>query len=155
MSTPTTGRVDEVMLRSPIVLEESVSVDEVRTVFASTHVHMVLLTPTGRVGEPLLGTLVRDDLAAAEDAHGDALPHARLAGRTVGIGLLADDVRRSMQAAGQRRAAVVDADGVLLGLLCLKHHGGGFCTDAGVASRRAERRADPARTEAVSRPPGT
>jgi len=60
-----------------------------------------------------------------------------------------------MQAAGQRRAAVVDGDGLLLGLLCLKHHGGGFCTDAGVASRRAARRSDADRTEAVSRAPGT
>ena len=149
-----TAHVAEVMLRSPIVLDGSATVDEVRTVFASTHVHMVLLTPTGRVGEPLLGTLVRDDLAAAPEAgRGAVLPHARLAGRTVGADQLADDVRRSMQAAGQRRAAVVDADGLLVGLLCLKHHGGGFCTDAGVASRRAARRSDQA--EAVSRPPGT
>lgn len=147
-----TPLVAEVMLRSPIVLEGSATVDEVRTVFASTHVHMVLLTPTGRVGEPLLGTLVRDDLAP-EAAPGAVLPHARVAGRTVGADLLADDVRRSMQATGQRRAAVVDGDGLLLGLLCLKHHGGGFCTDAGVASRRAERRSDPDR--ALSRPPGT
>lgn len=147
-----TPLVAEVMLRSPIVLEGSATVDEVRTVFASTHVHMVLLTPTGRVGEPLLGTLVRDDLPP-EVAPGTVLPHARVAGRTVGAGLLADDVRRSMQAAGQRRAAVVDGDGLLLGLLCLKHHGGGFCTDAGVASRRAERRSDP--DQALSRPPGT
>ena len=148
-----TGPVAEVMLRSPIVLEASATVDEVRTVFASTHVHMVLLTPTGHVGEPLLGTLVRDDLAAPDVARGPALAHARLAGRTVGADLQADDVRHSMQAAGQRRAAVVDADGLLLGLLCLKHHGGGFCTDAGVASRRAARKAGQA--PAVSRPPGT
>ncbi|MDR7255464.1 CBS domain-containing protein [Nocardioides sp. BE266] len=148
-----TSLVAEVMLRSPIVLDRSATVDEVRTVFAGTHVHMVLLTPTGRVGEPLLGTLVRDDLAAPEMARGPVLPHARLAGRTVGADLLADDVRRSMQAAGKRRAAVVDAGGLLLGLLCLKHHGGGFCTDAGVASRRAARRSD--QSEAVSRPPGT
>lgn len=148
-----TAHVAEVMLRSPIVLEGAATVADVRTVLASSHVHMVLLTPTGRLGEPLLGTLVRDDLVAAGPAGGPALPHARLAGRTVGADLLADDVRRSMQASGQRRAAVLDADGLLVGLLCLKHHGGGFCTDAGVASRRAARRADPA--PSVSRPPGT
>ena len=145
------GLVAEVMLRSPIVLEGSVSLEEVRTVFGSTHVHMVLLTPTGRIGEPLLGTLVRDDLAAAAGARGDALPHARLTDRTAAADLLADDVRRTMQAAGRRRAAVVDADGLLLGLLCLKHHGRSFCTDEGVASRRAARRAG--QSPAVSRPP--
>lgn len=137
-----TGRVAEVMLRTPIVLEGSATVDDVRTVFASTHVHMVLLTRHGKVGEPLLGTLVRDDLPEPASGRGPVLPHARVAGRTVAADLLADDVRRSMLADGQRRAAVVDADGVLLGLLCLKHHGGGFCTDAGVASRRAARHRD-------------
>jgi CBS domain-containing protein len=137
-----TGRVAEVMLRTPIVLEGSATVDDVRTVFASTHVHMVLLTPHGRVGEPLLGTLVRDDLPDPASGRDRVLPHARVAGRTVAADLLADDVRRSMRADGQRRAAVVDADGILLGLLCLKHHGGGFCTDAGVASRRAARQQD-------------
>ena len=145
-----TPLVAEVMLASPIVLEGSATVDEVRTVFASSHVHMVLLTSSGHVGEPLLGTLL-----GTEGARGAVLPHARLAGRTVGADLLADDVRRSMQAAGQRRAAVVDGDGLLLGLLCLKHHGGGFCTDAGVASRRAARRSDADQTEAVSRASGT
>lgn len=150
-----TPLVAEVMLASPIVLEGSATVDDVRAVFASSHVHMVLLTSSGHVGEPLLGTLVREDLTVPAGARGTVLPHARLAGRTVGADLLADDVRRSMQAAGQRRAAVVDGDGLLLGLLCLKHHGGGFCTDAGVASRRAARRSDADQTEPVSRAPGT
>jgi hypothetical protein len=137
-----TGRVAEVMLSTPIVLEGSATVDDVRTVFASTHVHMVLLTPHGRGGEPLRGTRVRDDLPEPASGRSPVLPHARVAGRTVAADLLADDVRRSMQADGQRRAAVVDVDGVLLGLLCLKHHGRGFCTDAGVASRRAARQRD-------------
>ena len=128
------------MLRSPIVLAASEPLDEVRRVFDSTHVHMVLLTASGRVGERLLGTLVRGDLPpAGVEADSTALAHARLEGRTVGAGASAEDARRAMHAAGDRRLAVVDRDGRLLGLLCLKRSGDGFCTDAGVASRRAER----------------
>lgn len=137
-----TGGVTELMLRSPIVLAASEPVDEVRRVFDSSHVHMVLLTGTGRVGERLLGTLVRDDLPPAgsgSDAPGSALAHARVEGRTVDAARASEDARRAMQAAGERRLAVVDDDGRLLGLLCLKRSGDGFCTDSGVASRRAAR----------------
>ena len=134
--------VAELMLREPIVLAASEPLDEVRRVFDSSHVHMVLLTGTGRVGEQLLGTLVRDDLPPAgsgSDAPGSALAHARVEGRTVDASRTSEDARRAMQAAGARRLAVVDSDGRLLGLLCLKRSGDGFCTDSGVASRRAAR----------------
>jgi len=132
-----TGGVAQLMLRSPIVLSASEPLAEVRRVFDSSHVHMVLLTASGRVGEVLLGTLVRDDVPPA--GSGTALAHARLEGRTVRAELAAEDVRRAMQAAGDRRLAVVDHEGRLRGLLCLKRSGDGFCTDAGVASRRAAR----------------
>lgn len=128
------------MLRSPIVLAASEPLAEVRRVFASSHVHMVLLTDSGRIGERLLGTLVRDDVPpSGTGSAGTALDHAQLEGRTVHSDLGAEDARRAMQAAGDRRLAVVDDDGRLLGLLCLKRSGDGFCTDAGVASRRAAR----------------
>lgn len=132
-----TGGVTGLMLRSPIVLAGSEPLDEVRRVFDSSHVHMVLLTASGRVGERLLGTLVRDDVPPT--GPGPALAHARLEGRTVRADLEAEGVRRAMHAAGIRRLAVIDPDGRLLGLLCLKRSGDGFCTDAGVASRRAGR----------------
>jgi hypothetical protein len=45
-----------------------------------------------------------------------------------------------MIAGGQRRRAVVDDEGRLLGLLCLKASGRGFCADADVAARARERR---------------
>lgn len=132
-------RVDDVMLRAPIVLAASSTLADARDVLASSHVHIVLLTATGRVGEPLLGTLVRDDVPDRGGARDSALTHARLAGRTVHADLVADDVRRSMRASGRRRLAVVGTDGRLVGLLCLKRSGEGFCTDAGVRARRAAR----------------
>jgi CBS domain-containing protein len=136
-------RVAEVMLRAPIVLAATDPVAEARAVLGSSHVHMVLLTASGRVGDPLLGTLVRDDLPAPGRCDGDsALAHARLVGRTVGADVTAEDARRAMRTAGTRRLAVVDHTGRLLGLLCLKRSGEGFCTDAGVQSRRAARASD-------------
>jgi CBS domain-containing protein len=136
--------VADVMLREPIVLPESATVSDVRAVLRSDHVHMVLITRAGRVGEPLRGTVVRTDLDAApaagmspDDAE-PALTCSRLAGRTVGPTEPVDDVRRALVAAGLRRAAVVDDAGLLLGLVCLKRDGTGFCSDAGVASRRAD-----------------
>lgn len=94
---------------------------------------MLLLTEAGR----LLGTVVRDDLPKGAD--GPALAHAHLAGRTIPANLAAEDARRLMLGRGQRRLAVVDDDGVLMGLLCLKRRLTGFCSDADVAARAAER----------------
>ena len=53
------------------------------------------------------------------------------------------EVRRAMNTAGRRRAAVTSADGRLLGLLCLKASQAGFCSDQDVRAR-ALGEADPA-----------
>jgi CBS domain-containing protein len=122
-----------VVVRLPKTLPVDTSVVQARACFADDHVHMLLLTESGR----LLGTLVRDDLDA--EAGGLALAHAHMAGRTVPADLPADDARQLLLARGQRRLAVVDDDGILLGLLCLKRHLAGFCSDTDVATRAAER----------------
>ncbi|HEX3222796.1 MAG TPA: CBS domain-containing protein [Nocardioides sp.] len=127
--------VSDVVVRLPKTLSPDVPVGQVRAALEDDHVHMLLLTDRGR----LVGTLVRGDVpdrAAGEDP---ALPYAALEGRTVGPDLPADEVRRLMLAEDRRRLAVVDGDGSLLGLLCLKRRLTGFCSDADVASRAAER----------------
>ncbi len=74
-------------------------------------------------------------------AEGDAAAGlAPLAGRTVGPAEDLERVRLRMVAQGIRRLAVVDDGGALLGLLCLKRSGSGFCSDDDVAARAAERR---------------
>ncbi|MDP3966681.1 MAG: hypothetical protein Q8Q02_00245 [Nocardioides sp.] len=40
-----------------------------------------------------------------------------------------------MRARQQRRLAVVDDDGLLVGLVCLKARGTGFCSNADVTTR--------------------
>jgi hypothetical protein len=49
-----------------------------------------------------------------------------------------EEVRLAMLAARHRRLAVVGAEGELLGLLCLKRSGSGFCSDEDVAARAAD-----------------
>ncbi|WP_206796331.1 CBS domain-containing protein [Amycolatopsis sp. MtRt-6] len=125
--------VGEVVVRLPKTLPVDISVAQARACFADDHVHMLLLTESGR----LLGTLVRDDLSDAGD--GPALTHSHMAGRTIPADLPAEYARQLLLARGQRRLAVVDDEGVLVGLLCLKRRLTGFCSDADVAARAAER----------------
>ena len=131
----TLAQVRHRMLHAPVVLPAAATVADVRDLFVSLHVHMALLTSSGAVGGRLVGTLTREDLAGAA-LGGPARPLGRLEGRTVRADLAAEHARLALLENGVRRAAVVDDDGLLLGLLCLKRHGNGFCTDAGVASRR-------------------
>ena len=127
-------RVADVVVRLPKTLALSTTVGEARAEFADDHIHMLLLTANGF----LLGTLVPADLMSA-DSDGDlALVYAALAGRTLAPTTGAEDARRLLVAGGERRRAVVDADGRLLGLLCLKSRLTGFCSDSDVAARAAE-----------------
>jgi hypothetical protein len=87
----------------------------------------------------LLGTLVRADLAAHGDDAMPALSRSRLAGRTVAVGEPAEQVRLRLIKQAQRRLAVLDKTGMLVGLVCLKRKLTGFCSDADVAARAAER----------------
>jgi CBS domain-containing protein len=128
--------VTDLMLGDPHVCGQATAVDDARTFFSSNHVHMLLLTATGRVGEHLLGTVVRDDLPVRGEAGATALSYAHLRGRVVHADVSAEEARRTLHAAGKRRLAVVDDSGRLLGLLCLKRDGTGFCSDAGVRARR-------------------
>jgi CBS domain-containing protein len=132
---PLAGRtVADVVVRRPRVLDAAATVAAARSAFEDDHVHMLLLTS----GDRLLGTLVRDDLTDA-DATGSALDHAVLDGRTIDPAVPADVALRDLVARGERRRAVVDDDGRLLGLLCLKRRLTGFCSDHDVAARQAER----------------
>ncbi len=128
-----------IMVTIPKTLSRRVSVHAVREAFEDDHVHMLLLTE-GRV---LLGTLVRSDIPAPCDMDEPALRFARLENRTVAPDVSVADVHALLRATGLRRLAVVDDEGVLLGLVCLKRDGSGFCSDAGVLARQAERLAQP------------
>ncbi|MER6663897.1 CBS domain-containing protein [Amycolatopsis japonica] len=125
--------VGDVLVRRPKTLPVDISVDQARACFADDHVHMLLLTESGR----LIGTLIRTDLPTDLGGTGLALPHSRMSDRTVSIDMPAEQARLLLLARGQRRLAVVDHDGTIVGLLCLKRRLTGFCSDADVSARSA------------------
>lgn len=126
--------VADVVVRLPKTLTRSASVAEARRALEDDHIHMLLLVEAGR----LLGTVVRDDLPDDGPDDGPVLPYAVLAGRTVPPSMDAEAVRRLLVGLGERRRAVIDGEGRLLGLVCLKRKQTGFCSDGDVASRDSD-----------------
>ena len=133
VTLPTTAA--DVAVHHPTVHPPSATVGEVRAFLAGGHVHLALVVDDGGL---LLTTLVREDLVGLEDDE-PAARAGRLEGRTVPAALPADDLPDHMLAAGARRLAVVDDGGRLVGLVCRKRSGEGYCTDDGIRSKRAER----------------
>ena len=123
--------VADVVVRHPKTLDAASTVAAARAQLEDEHVHMVLLTRDG----VLVGTLVRADLATA-DGSALAVAHATLAGRTIAPTVTAADALRELVGRDERRRAVVDDHGRLVGLLCLKRRRTGFCSDSDVAARR-------------------
>jgi CBS-domain-containing membrane protein len=126
--------VREVMLRHPKTLSARASILDARAALSSDHVHLVLLTE----GRRLVGTLTRTDLPPPETL-GPALAWSTLVGRTVSPDTSTTVVHGLLIKQGIRRVAVVDADGSLLGLMCLKQRRTGFCSEADVAARSRSR----------------
>ncbi len=120
----------DVMLRRPRTLPGHATIGEARAVLRDDHLHMVLLTD----GLRLVGTVTRADLPEP-GAEGAALQWSVMEGRTVRSDASAADIETMLASQGRRRVAVVDSDGALLGLVCLKRRGSGFCSDDDVQSR--------------------
>lgn len=135
-------RVADVVLRLPKTLSADTCLADARAALCDDHVHMLLLTDRGR----LVGTLLRSDLPGTTETAGDreefapVLPFGIMAGRTVSSQFPAEEAWQILIRRGERRLAVVDSDGTLLGLLCLKRPLTGFCSDADVAVRAADPR---------------
>jgi hypothetical protein len=122
----------DAMLTASVRHPLSATVREIRDFFRDDHVHAALIvSPAGY----LEAVLERDDIAGCRALDAAAAPLGRLAGRTVPPGASLAEVHRVMTAAGRRRAAVISADGRLLGLLCLKASRAGFCSDQDVRAR--------------------
>lgn len=130
--TRTTAR--EVMLRHPKTLPADASIAEARAALNDDHVHMVLLTE----GRRLVGTVTRTDLPRT-GVRGPALGWSTLEGRTLSPDASTAVVQQLLTDRGIRRLAVVAVDGSLLGLMCLKQHRTGFCSDADVEARSRSR----------------
>lgn len=106
--------------------------ETIRAFFEDDHVHMALIVAAdGR----LVTTIERPDLAAAASGSAPVAKLGTLCGRTVAAADPLDAAAAMLLREGRRRLAVVDDSGRLLGLLCLKRDGSGYCSDEGIRER--------------------
>ena len=124
-------RVSDVMIEEPKVLPATAAVADVRSLFESSHVHLAVLVERGR----LVTAISREDIPPEVADDSLAAPWGHLEGRVVHPDAEVGPVRDLMLAKGERRRIVTNEEGRLLGLLCLKHHGRGFCSDRDVDAR--------------------
>jgi predicted transcriptional regulator len=132
--------VASAMVTKPTTHDTSASVAELSRFFADDHVHAALIVS----GRRLVSVVERDDLAGA----GPDRPAARLGRlgkRTINPGYDLGWAFLDMLRTGRRRLAVTDANGYLVGLLCMKRSQSGFCSDRDVAARAVERERSRAR----------
>ena len=111
-------------------------VGAVRRELGDDHVHMVLVVDEGR---RLLTTITRSDLSSSIPNSTAAIRVGRMAGRTTRPSTPIIDITAQLNRTGERRMAVTDEQGHLLGLLCLKRDRTGYCSNHGVAARASER----------------
>ena len=132
-SRPGPATVASAMLRSPKLCGPQTKVADLRVFFDDPHVHAALVVRDG----VLISVVERDDLVG-QKAEAPALECGSLRGRTLTADADLELTHREMLALGRRRLTVVDAGGRVLGLLCLKRHGRGFCSEQDVLERAAE-----------------
>jgi CBS-domain-containing membrane protein len=123
-------RVVDVMVTRPKRHPPESGLEEIRALFEDDHVHMALIVDqAGR----LVTTIERPDLA--DTAAAAARELGTLAGRTVRPSAALAAITSALVHSKRRRLAVVDDVGRLLGLLCLKRDGTGYCSDEGIRER--------------------
>ncbi len=124
------------MLRHPLICPATITAAQAHGAFRDDHLHALLVLDDDAT---LLSVVERADLPSADDEHTPARSVGRLEGRIVAADADLERTRLDLVRSGRRRLAVVDARQRLLGLLCLKRNGLGFCSDADVQARAAER----------------
>ena len=127
--------VADAMVTCPTTHGLDTAVDEIRAFFVDDHVHMALIVAAGR---RLVTTIERPDLPASSSRLSRAAELGTLTGRTVGPSSALYAVTAALLRDRRRRLAVVDDRGRVLGLLCLKKTGTGYCSDGDVRERAEE-----------------
>ncbi|MGH3440053.1 MAG: CBS domain-containing protein [Sciscionella sp.] len=128
---PAGAAVADAMIHSPKVCRAHTTVAQVRDLLRDDHVHAALIVHHGR----LLAVVERSDLVNSMPTDGWARAAGGLEGRVTRPDAELAATWQAMKAAGRRRLAVIDSDRRLLGLLCLKRSGLGFCSDSDVRAR--------------------
>lgn len=134
MKSQPCAAVAELMVTGPKMNSSDARIAEIKSLFQDDHVHMALIV--SRDGR-LLTALERSDLNDSVAPTAFAREFGTLDRRTI---LPSEDLAvatSKLLPEGRRRLAVVDEDGLLVGLLCLKQDGSGYCSDEGINQRRA------------------
>jgi CBS-domain-containing membrane protein len=130
------NRVADVMVTCPKTLGPLSRVDDLRALFSDDHLHMALVVDLdGR----LITTIERPDIPETASNSAAVTEFGTLVGRTVQASYPLEAATTVMIFEARRRLAVVDDSGRLLGLLCLKRDGSGYCSDEGIRARAGER----------------
>ncbi len=124
-------RVRDAMVTEPATHPASTSIAELKELFLNDHMCMALLVD----GNKLVTTIEPDDLTAKHHADAPATSTGTTDGRTTRPDVPLTVAAAAMRRAMTRRMAVVDDCGCLIGLLCLKQRGTGFCSDEDVRNR--------------------
>lgn len=130
-----TRRVKDAMVTAPKVHPVGTTLNEIWDLFQDEHVHMALVVSSD--GE-LLTTIERSDLYSCVDSS-PADQVGTLSGRTVAPDEPLSRATEALKRSGRRRFAVVGGSNVLIGLLCLKRDGNGYCSDSRILERARER----------------
>ena len=120
------------MVSCPTVHGPATTVGQLRSFFRDSHKHAAVLADDGA----LIGVVERVDLRTDLSDTTPARTIASLHGRTIHPSARSDETLAAMKRKNRRRLAVVGNGGQLLGLLCLKASGLGFCSDPDVRSRK-------------------
>jgi hypothetical protein len=126
--------VADAMISCPKTHDLGTTADQIRAFFEDDHVHMALIVRTDR---RLVTTIERADLSARPPVLTLAAELGTLTGRTAGPAQKLDAVTAGLLRERRRRKAVVDDRGRLLGLLCLKKDGSGYCSDLNIRQRQS------------------
>jgi predicted transcriptional regulator len=130
----TRASVAQAMVTNPKVFGPGLSRGDLDRLFSDDHVHAAVVVDDGRLVTVIESSDLEQSLPSA-----DPCSLGTLAGRVVAPGAPLAAVHARMLWEQRRRLAVIDESGRLLGLLCLKKSGRGFCSDADVRSRALER----------------
>lgn len=128
---PPTRTVADAMITNIKISGVHATVADLRALFVDEHVQSAVIVDAGM----LLTVVDRSDVDGTTPAD---LPAVQLGGRRqrmIGPSADLELARQQLLRSGRRRLAVVDADGRLRGLLCLKRGLAGFCSDHDVSAR--------------------
>jgi CBS-domain-containing membrane protein len=137
--------VADVMVTCPKTFGPECPLERLRAFFEDDHLHMALIVAPDGV---LVTTIERPDLAAATSSSTPGAKLGTLIGRTARPADPLGPATATLLRERRRRLAVVDDGGRLLGLLCLKKDGTGYCSDEGIRQRAQDA------TQPTYRPPG-